>query len=206
MKHYFQTILEDKSTIIDFGAETNGSKYYTGMDGDQPTEVPGLVHLPSGVLPYWSGEDAVTATPSEAMVNWLISNPSPTILTGLEWGSPEWSKAEHALTAWQTKRVTFAQHYLFLMSLCGGFEIRRAKSGRLLCEVTAGATHRISMKFGAGDRSWNNWTDRIPDGVGAFGIARPESNGGGCWVELLILPLDGNYKTLAQQNYESEVL
>ena len=206
MKHYFQTILEDKSVIIDFGAEANGSQYYTGIDQNAPDEVAGLVHLPSGVLPYWSGEDAVTAVPEEAMVNWLIANPSPTTLTGLEWGSPEWGKAEHALAEWMTKRVTFAQHYLHDRSICGGFELRRTKAGRLMCEVKVGATHRLSMKAGAGDRSWNNWADRIPDGVGAFGIARPESNGGGCWVELLILPLDGNYRTLAQQNYESEVL
>jgi len=205
MKHYFQTILEDKSVIIDFGAEANGSRYSTPIEQNSPSEVAGLVHLPSGVLPYWSGEDAITAVPEEAMVNWLISNPSPTILTGLEWGSPEWSKAEHALTAWMTKRVTFAQHYLHVRSICGGFEIRRAKSGRLMCEVLVGASHRISMKYGAGDRSWNNWVDRIPDGTTAFGIARPESNGGGCWVELLILPIDGNYRTLSQKNYEQEV-
>ena len=205
MKHYFQTILEDKSVIIDLRAEANGSRYYIGIDQNAPDEVAGLVHLPTGILPYWSGEDAVTATPKEAMQNWLDANPTPTTLIGLKWGTPEWAKVEHDLVTWVTQRATFAQHYLHMRSICGGFEIRRAKSGRLLCEVKVGASHRISMKFGAGDRSWNNWADRIPDGVGAFGIARPESNGGGCWVELLILPIDGNYRTLSQMNYEQEV-
>ena len=203
MKHYFQTQLEDFTTIIDLGAEANGSKYFCP---DLFEEVAGLVHLPNGVLPYWSGVDAVTATPDHAMRSWLDANPTPASLTTLEWGTPDWAKAEHDLTAWQTRRATYAQHYLHDRSICGGFEIRRAKSGRLLCEVQAGATHRISMRMGAGDRSWNNWVDRIPDGTNAFGIARPESNGGGCWVELLILPLDGNYRTLAQKNYEAEVL
>ena len=205
MKHYFTTTLEDHSTIIDFGNEANGSRYATCIEQNAPYEVAGLVHLPSGVLLYWSGEDAISAVPERAMQNWLISNPSSPSLTGLEWGTPEWAKAEHDLTAWQTKRVTFAQHYLHDRSICGGYNIRASKAGRLMCEVLPGATHRISMKMGAGDRSWNNWVDRIPDGTTAFGIARPESNGGGCWVELLILPLDGNYRTLAQKNYEAEV-
>jgi hypothetical protein len=204
MKHYFQTKLEDFTSIIDFGNEANGSRYSTPIDQNSPSEVAGLVHLPAGVLPYWTGEDAVTATPEEEMRNWLDYNPAPTI-TG-EWGTPEWTKADHALTVWNAQRVQFAESLLHVRSVCGGFEIRRAKSGRLMCEVLVGASHRISMKMGAGDRSWNNWTDRIPDGTGAFGIARPESNGGGCWVELLILPLDNRYRTLSQQNYESEVL
>jgi hypothetical protein len=206
VKHYFQTQLEDGSNIIDFGNEANGSRYSIPIGQNDPSEVAGLVHLPYGVLPYWSGEDAVIATPDHAMRSWLDANPTPASFATLEWGTPDWAKSEHDLMAWQTKRVTFAQHYLHDRSICGGFEIRRSKSGRLMCEVKVGASHRISMKMGAGDRSWNNWVDRIPDGTTAFGIARPESNGGGCWVELLILPLDGNYRTLSQRNYEQEVL
>jgi hypothetical protein len=206
MKHYFQTTLEDSSTIIDFGNEVNGPRYYIGIDDTAPNEVAGLVHLPVGVLPYWSGQDAITATPKEAMQGWLDANPTPEWQSTAEWGTPEWAKAENAMMVWHSQRVQFAESLLHVRSVCGGFEIRRAKSGRLMCEVLAGATHRISMKMGAGDRSWNNWVDRIPDGTTAFGIARPESNGGGCWVELLILPLDGLYRTISQQNYENEVL
>jgi hypothetical protein len=204
VKHYFQTKLEDFTSIVDFGSEANGSRYYTGIEQNAPDEVAGLVHLPAGVLPYWTGQDAITATPEDAMRGWLDANPTPTI-TG-EWGTPEWAKSDHALTVWNAQQVQFAESLLHVRSVCGGFEIRRAKSGRLLCEVKVGATHRISMRYGSGDRSWDNWVDRIPDGVGAFGIARPESNGGGCWVELLILPLDNRYRTLSQKNYESEVL
>lgn len=207
MKHYLQVRLEDFTSIIDFGAEANGSQYstYNVPLRNSPYEVAGLVHLPAGVLPYWSGEDAVTATPKEEMDGFLATIPAPLDLPS-EYGSPEWARANNALMAWNAQRIQFAENHLHVRSLCGGFEIRRAKSGRLMCEVKVGASHRINMKYGAGDRSWNNWVDRIPDGTNAFGIARPESNGGGCWVELLILPIDGNYRTLSQRNYEQEVL
>jgi hypothetical protein len=206
MKHYFQTKLEDFTTIVDFGNEANGSQYSIPIGQNSTSEVAGLVHLPSGVLPYWSGEDAVTATPKEAMDGFLSTLTNPTILSQLDWGTPEWNKANLELMNWNIQRVQFAENYLHVRSICGGFEIRRSKSGRLMCEVQVGASHRISMKLGAGDRSWNNWIDRVPDGTTAFGIARPESNGGGCWVELLILPIDGEYRTLSQKNYEQEVL
>jgi hypothetical protein len=206
MKHYFQTKLEDFTSIIDFGSEANGSQYSIPIGQNSPSEVAGLVHLPAGVLPCWSGEDAVIMTPQGELSGFDDCTPKPPPLDGLEWGSAEYRKADLAQTNYLVKRLLFAQNYLHVRSICGGFEIRRAKSGRLMCEVKVGATHRISMKYGAGDRSWNNWIDRIPDGTTAYGIARPESNGGGCWVELLILPLDNRYGTLSQKNYEQEVL
>jgi hypothetical protein len=205
MKHYFQTKLEDFTSIIDFGNEANGSQYSIPIGQNSPSEVAGLVHLPAGVLPYWSGDDALYSTPKEEIEPLLADTPAPSDIT-CEWGTSEWIKANHDFEVWRTKRIQLAENYLHVRSICGGFEIRRAKSGRLMCEVLVGASHRISMKMGAGDRSWNNWVDRIPDGTTAFGIARPESNGGGCWVELLILPLDEKYRTLSQKNYEQEVL
>jgi hypothetical protein len=90
--------------------------------------------------------------------------------------------------------------------LCGGFTIRHTKSGRLMCEALDGTSHKIIIYGGGGDRSWNGWNDRMPLDEKAFGIATPESRGGGMWTELLIVPVDGAYKTAQQVRYEDDIM
>jgi hypothetical protein len=89
--------------------------------------------------------------------------------------------------------------------LVGGFTIRTARSGRLLVCVEKGESHRLICRSGDGDRTWNNWEERMPMDENAYGIARRETNGGGSWVELLIVPVDRPYKTAQQARYENEL-
>jgi hypothetical protein len=204
MKHYFQTKLDNGQTIIDFGKEATGTKWYTD-DSYTTTEVAGMVLLPSGILPYWKGEKALSEVPQSEIDRFLVFAPEPVLANTFEFGTPEYNKADQNWKCWYELKQYFAEEFLYKSSICGGFTYRRIRSGRLMCEVQTGNTHRISMRLGIGDRTWDNWENQRPEDPDAFGIARHETNGGGAWVELLILPLDGKYKTAQQALYESEL-
>jgi len=78
------------------------------------------------------------------------------------------------------------------------------KKGRQACRITEGDTHTFWMQSGSGDRSWNDWASRRPANA-LYANAVRTSNGGGCWIEIIIMESDKDQVTSEQQAYLDEL-
>ena len=78
------------------------------------------------------------------------------------------------------------------------------KKGRNAIKIDLGISHTIKIKYGSGDKSWGNWDKRKL--VNAFyAEAVRNSNGGGCWVEVIIMEVGKEIITTEQASYMEDL-
>lgn len=86
---------------------------------------------------------------------------------------------------------------------CHAYEFT-TKKGRKAIRIIEGDTHTYYLRHGEGDTSWDGWYERRPVNA-MFARATRESNGGGCWLEVVIMEKGVQAITAEQKEYMDEL-
>jgi len=78
------------------------------------------------------------------------------------------------------------------------------KKNREAIKISAGESHVYCIASGSGDKWWRNWDERVPSNA-FFADAVATTNGGGCWEEVIIMPVGVKVITFPQQSLMDEI-